>query len=300
MSSFDGWLEPEDVVSRQVLVGTMASIAESLDEPPVDNGEVTLSTEGNAASISNLGFHAKSVVADGFTATVPLPTDPPDDCSYWGLKTTIDPCPPREVTECACPRAEQRHASVIRSDDDILSLTLSMVFRSSAGVEGGGPSPGLNAEVFPRWGSNDLEKSFNDSDLAQNVWAFELPELSPVNSSNVLANFTQTILGGTVFLEAFRFVTEYAGRKTAYLNELEFEVRCQYVEKLEIAPTEAGIPTYGENPEDQYRIRSVFDRFALSKDQEETLAGGNAVYVRYVLLNNDAYWWKLQATPAEE
>jgi hypothetical protein len=300
MSSFDGWLEPEDVVSRQVLVGTMASIAEALDEPPVDNGEVTLSTEGNAASISNLGFHAKSVVADGFTATVPLPTDPPDDCSYWGLKTTIDPCPPREVTECACPRAEQRHASVIRSDDDILSLTLSLVLRSSAGEEIVVPDVGDPSQDFPRWGANELEKSFNGSDLAQNVWALELPEQSPVTTTNLLGSFTSTVLGGTVFLEAFRFVTEYAGRKTAYLNELEFEVRCQYVRKLEVVPTPAGIPSYGENPVDQYGISRVFDRFALSKDQEETLADGGVVYARYFLTDTNAYWWKLQATPAEE
>lgn len=327
MASFDGWLEPEDTSFRRVLIGTVPSILKQIDAPPedeeppegyvpfVDDGKVTIATTGGCG-ILDWGSHAKGIGPDAFTPMVPPPPPdeddeeaepPPYDCSYWGMKTTIDPCPPREVTACACPRAAQRHSSAIVSSEDIQTFTLSLVWRSTDGTEGGGPPGGWPREDFAEFGEVNLESSFNGSALPQNVWAAEVDERSPVETTDTLGTYTRTVQGGAVFVEAFRFVTEHTGLKTAYLNELEFDVRFRGIVKTEIEPTEEGEQTFGKSPEDRYNTTTAHDRFAISKDQEESFANGDAVYARFKFsqvgffkYQGGAYWWKLQKTQSPQ
>jgi hypothetical protein len=74
-----------------------------------------------------LGIYSPLLNFDGYTPSVPSLTDPAADCSYFGLTTTIDPCPPAKVSLCASPKVAQKHASAIRCNGDITSLKVSLV-----------------------------------------------------------------------------------------------------------------------------------------------------------------------------
>jgi hypothetical protein len=98
----------------------------------------SLDTEKNKSSIGitggffldhglAIGEYSPLVNHEGYTPSVPALTSPPVDCSYFGLTTTIDPCPPANVSACASPRVAQKHASAIRCDGDIGAIKLSLV-----------------------------------------------------------------------------------------------------------------------------------------------------------------------------
>jgi hypothetical protein len=98
----------------------------------------SLDTEKNKSSIGitggffldhglAIGEYSPLVNHEGYTPSVPALTSPPVDCSYFGLTTTIDPCPPANVSACASPRVAQKHASAIRCDGDIGAINISLV-----------------------------------------------------------------------------------------------------------------------------------------------------------------------------
>jgi len=60
------------------------------------------------------GQFYRSESQDGFTPHVPYGLAAPANCSYFGLTTTIDPCPPA-LLHCPVPSAAQPHASLVRS-----------------------------------------------------------------------------------------------------------------------------------------------------------------------------------------
>jgi hypothetical protein len=67
--------------------------------------------------------------AEGFVPRVPPPSPSTAHprCSYFGLSTTIDPCPPGTVSPCAGPLAGQPHSSVIRSAEEITDFEIELV-----------------------------------------------------------------------------------------------------------------------------------------------------------------------------
>lgn len=87
-----------------------------------DEGIVRLTAVSAGDGKSGLGLYryGKGV----FTPSVPKPTSPPSDCSFFGLTTTIDPCPPKTLTLCKSPRAAQAHDSLIRCDTPITKWTI--------------------------------------------------------------------------------------------------------------------------------------------------------------------------------
>jgi len=292
MASFDGWPEPENVASRNVLIGTRPSIGRQASAPLDDDGSVTISTT-QGFEIGDWGSHARTVVADGFTPCVPpdeLAEQGPDDYGYWGLRTTIHPCLPRTVTACACAKSNQRHASAIRSIDEIPALTVSVVKRNSTtGAEEAESVTNEHPTTLLRWGAVEFSGELTGDALPQNMWSAELPALPETTKTNAFGTERVTILGGTALVQAFRWVTEYESRQTAYLNELEIEVRFRYTAKRAFEP----FPGQGEAPDDEYNVGAEFDRFALSREQEDRLAAGEAVYVSFALgLENG--WWKIQ------
>jgi hypothetical protein len=146
-----------DTSSTTLTIGTTASISKELEEMPQPDG--TFKIESTGGVIANWGQTRKGIETDGFTPQVPPQSDSPDDCSFWGLTTTIDPCPPKTL-RCPVAKAPQRHASVIRMEEDLPSFkaTLSVPGSAAAGVT-------LN-----------LFNQASDGSTPQNTWRAEIEE----------------------------------------------------------------------------------------------------------------------------
>jgi hypothetical protein len=169
MASANGWLAPLDTSSTTLTIGTTASISKELEEMPQPDG--TFKIESTGGVIANWGQTRKGIETDGFTPQVPPQSDSPDDCSFWGLTTTIDPCPPKTL-RCPVAKAPQRHASVIRMEEDLPSFkaTLSVPGSAAAGVT-------LN-----------LFNQASDGSTPQNTWRAEIEEdLKPHEASTFQA-----------------------------------------------------------------------------------------------------------------
>jgi hypothetical protein len=169
-------------------------------------------------------------------------------------------------------------------------LTVSVVKRNSTtGAEEAESVTNEHPTTLLRWGAVEFSGELTGDALPQNMWSAELPALPETTKTNAFGTERVTILGGTALVQAFRWVTEYESRQTAYLNELEIEVRFRYTAKRAFEP----FPGQGEAPDDEYNVGAEFDRFALSREQEDRLAAGEAVYVSFALgLENG--WWKIQ------
>lgn len=307
MSSFDGFLEREDVSYGGQIIGTVPSITKETGAPSQEEQQVvTISTKGGFGigkyGVGTLGSHAKSVAPDSFTPAVPaaferppgIDTDddgvedePPagwdDDCSYWGLGTTIWPCKPRRVSSCACPKKSQTSASVIVGAGDRESIRLRIESERTAPPVAGGPTEDnprfLNYPFLPALCGDILcSRSYNGIRLPQNTWAGAIPSLAPISHDSSFYReqekkwfqgvTTLTLLGGKASISAFRYALAYGSRKTAYLSELEFVVDLMFCTKWQYDPADPDETA----PEDLYRAQSFTDRFCLSRDQEIILS----------------------------
>ena len=128
------------------------------------------------------------VNTEGFSPCVPLDEQSNADCSYWGLGTSIFPCPPLTVTPCAAPRIPQKHGSAIRSNVEIKNITASVVPMSIAtGQQTGIPQTALEkdeltdinaqiggADIIRLMGMNaqtfNAISTFDGKPLPQNIW----------------------------------------------------------------------------------------------------------------------------------
>jgi hypothetical protein len=153
-------------IGRVVSVGKDSTLSDATDvavettdgmflETDIVNGDAANTDEG----IIGLGTFRTAEVK-GFVPRVPPLTDPPARCGYFGIGTTIDPCPPGRVSECAAPTVGQPHSSAIISDEDITEFSATIVSRGEDGSEiesdepvyltGGDTAfPSLDSEGYP-------------------------------------------------------------------------------------------------------------------------------------------------------
>ena len=128
MADMDGYLRQIDCATTvgTVGIGRAVSIGKQLS---LDSKKAAseIGTKGGSFLTPGMGTFSPLVNYEKYSCGVPSLTSPADDCSYFGLTTTIDPCPPALVSACASPDAQQRHASAIRCDEDITSIEVSLV-----------------------------------------------------------------------------------------------------------------------------------------------------------------------------
>ena len=107
---------PVDVSHYSQALGPRPTLTAEFNEEAYD-GLCSLTAGDQGFGVAGLGtyFYGKTAFAPG----VPHPTLPPADCSYFGVRTTIDPCPPATLGDCAVPRLTQKHSSLIACDGDI-------------------------------------------------------------------------------------------------------------------------------------------------------------------------------------
>lgn len=153
MASENGWLAPIDTANTTVLIGATASISKELEELPQPDGVFSIQSTGGVIN-NNWGQTRKGIETDGFTPQVPPQSDSPADCSFWGLATTIHPCPPKTL-RCPVAKVAQRHASVVRREQDLTSFDLTL--------EGGGQ------QFF----TANLQNQANGNPTSQNTWYWE-------------------------------------------------------------------------------------------------------------------------------
>lgn len=170
MASDDGWLIPQDTSSEVYTIGDMLSISKAIALLPELDG--TFRITSNGGNISDWGSARLGNQTDGFTPCVPPQSSPPADCSYWGLTTTIDPCPPKTL-RCPVAKTAQRHASIIRRVNDLESFQLSMVRRDPTTGNEIAPVAGSDLGLF---GPVTMAKTAYSENLPQNCWYASLPQ----------------------------------------------------------------------------------------------------------------------------
>lgn len=169
MASSNGWLIPQDTSSEIYTLGEMLSISKQIDSLPPADGTFSITSTGGV--ITDWGAARLGNQSDGFTPCVPPQSDWPTDCSYWGLTTTIDPCPPKTL-RCPVAKSPQRHASILRREQELESFTLSLIRLDATTNEEVAPVPGSDVELFD---SATLSKTAYGENLPQNCWYTSLP-----------------------------------------------------------------------------------------------------------------------------
>ena len=201
-----------------------------------------------------LGTYSPLVNYKGYTPSVPSLTSPADDCSYFGLTTTIDPCHPANVSACASPKIAQKHASAIRCDGDIESIEVSLVAfdengnpQDLSGVKFGNVTGGLG------WGTPELPVDFyvNDGTVQGPSWS---------QLANAQGNRTAAFLMG-LSGQPYTFTTTLDG-KTLPQNVWA----CVDGERQAALPVQKAVTrkpdvicTGETNPGEWYSVRYTFD-----------------------------------------
>jgi hypothetical protein len=113
-------------------IGRVASLSGTvtLGKTAFENASKKLSTVSASATVTvpvTIGEYSPRLIRDGYVPGVPPLTSPPPGHSYFGLTTTIDPCPPASLSACVAPSAAQLHASAIRCDEDIDGFEVELV-----------------------------------------------------------------------------------------------------------------------------------------------------------------------------
>ena len=182
---------------RSTRLGLVSSVHELENKDGYTTPSLALATSGNvtASRFDGGSFTQPQYPVGRFTAPkrvgfVPgVPAgDAAPDCSWWGLRTSIDPCPPMVFPECKAPRGPQRHASLIRTEEDILGLNVGVQLYF----------PGVPSEVLVF----DDAFSLSGVGISQNWWR-------SVSSSRV------------AYAMATRAAAEFVGLGTATLGELQ-------------------------------------------------------------------------------
>lgn len=281
MAAAESWPRPKDLTQGPtVFIGPVPSIGMSQESFDQQDGRMRFACSG-LASIADWGSVRAAGVVDGFSPN--CPADSPDSsvCSYFGLTTTIDPCPPKTLT-CPAPLGHQRHSSAFRSNDEITSLKVSMVTRGDVDFRP------------PVWLSHILGRTIYGKTLPQNMFgaviaAQAMPQdPAPVPFLNPPAP-TYTVESGVVWAAAYRYARPYVALETATLTELVIEVYQQILVKE--------TPLFGAAT---YRRYFVSDRLGFSREDEDRLLSGSVVEFAYPGIGSftapfrAAYWWQVQ------
>lgn len=297
MAMDGGWKEPIDVSSTTVQIGSVMSISKSVGSLPPPDGKLKIESTG--AVLRDWGKTRGGIYTDRFTPQVPTQSGSQDDCSYWGLSTTIDPCPPKRLV-CPVAKVAQKHSSVIRSNDDKTSFTLSHI----------------SADGNVEW-SIIVSNEIDGVKTAQNSWIGRLEEdLEPhdpiiIPRGNALGQPEQALWGylyrlnngdtysrsaggwqlvtdgkavapdggsfppvgrvkGIVFVNACRNASQHLSLETSILWELELYVNVRTIVR-------SVDPQTGAVRDDLFGIGTDRLRVTFSRDKEDEFAAGQTV-----------------------
>lgn len=261
-------------------VGDIASIGQSVGSFETQTGRVRFACE-NKTVIGNWGATRSAGLVDGYSPNCPADQPETDDCSFFGLTTTIDPCPPKTLS-CPAPNAPQRHSSALRTSGEILSFKISMVQKEPLDFRP------------PVWAEYTVSNTLYGRTLYQNLYAAEI-ESGPVPTNPAPIPFlnppapTYTVESGVIFVFPTRRLLEVAALQTAIPEELRITIR----QELLVRQTSLlGAVTYWAT--------AIFDVLTLSKNDEDALLAGEPVEIPYGnIVSNEApfrraFWWRLQ------
>lgn len=282
MAAETPWPRPVDVnVPNVVTVGTVSSIGREVETLPEQDGTFRFGCTGNAY-IRDWGSVRSAGKVEGYSPNCPADEPESPDCSWFGLSTTIDPCPPKTLA-CPAPNADQRHSSAIRSTSEITALKISMVRKEPLDFEP------------PVWTEYTLGTTLYGRTLPQNLYGFQIPA-GPVPTSPAApipflnppapAYFVEA---GVIFAAFFRRLYELPALKTSIPEELRIFIRQQLLVRQ--------TPTFGAST---YRTDGFYEIVTLSRADEDALIAGQPVEIPYrpVLSNvapfRRAFWWRIQ------
>lgn len=274
------WLRPLDTSFTTSTIGDTMSITKTVASLPAMDGQFKITSSGGL--IYNWGQTRQGLYADGFSPRMPGPTNPPADCSYWGLTTTVDPCEPA-LLRCPVAKVAQRHASILRRDNDLPSFRVSVVVRDLTTGADIVPAPAGSA---PYWfGPITASNTADGQTLAQNVWFGQIPErLTADPGTGIMVG----VVEGEVWLLALRQASEYLGLKSSMLWELEFDATIRVLVRSVDPGTGAAVEA----------LDTTRSRIVLSKDDEDAWANDQTFYVRSQIPGAVlGYWWKFEPLP---
>jgi len=275
-------------------VGQLASISESREN--------TASAESLTISLSSaghIGKHDPGTVSHRptqdlfapqmpFNVTGPTGMTGPSDCSYYGMRTTIHPCPPA-LLPCPMPRLSQPHNSAFRHGRGSNGITVTL----SGAAWDGGPSFANEvriADSLESYGPLEFVTTRNGLAMPQGAWALDVSsdarqlvrtsEFSIVTAVAGVGVETRYLSkrffdGGTLkgTITAGRSLTQYPQLQTSYGWQLRLRMRLEIshsysFETQIISGPEVFIPTPG--PETRSFVTNEF--YAVVSESEE-LAG---------------------------
>jgi hypothetical protein len=194
---------------RSVVIGASTSIARVADTPTqtapllVGLGS-NVSCERIAPDLGRVGIVQARKGSDVFAPHVASGEDPPPDCSYFGLTTTIHPSPPRNLS-CPMPRITEPHNSAFLHGGGAGDVVLQLL-----------QAPSGNTALI-NYGPITFRRVIGGRTMAPNTWALDA-------GSNV------------GFLTAQRRVTQYDYLASAFPWELLLDVRAYFT-----SPSAVGI-----------------------------------------------------------
>ena len=269
----------------------------------------TVQASGNLFLPADVGtMHERD--ADTFTPSVPVDFEQAaesDDFSFFGMPATFYPSPPRRVTQCAAPRADQSHGSLIHGGHVIQSISVELEefahFYNNFVTERIDRTPvGTSVLNYYYGNARTFGKVLGGVQATQNVWvhrannlAFNIgtgvtssegesattsiPELidSPLN---YLEDFgaSCTMKSTQAHLVARRAAYVYPDLDTATLGELVFDMYFRLafdLKKSDPAGGETSVPWLGY----WFAIRLTREQEALLVAGEEVRASGNSILI---------------------
>ena len=171
-----------------------------------------------------------------FDATGPTGATGPTDCSYYGMSTTIFPCPPA-VLACPMPRSPQPHNAAFRHGRGANGITVT-----------------LTGGKFDYFGPLSFVPTRNGHSMPQGTWATTAtsseqvlvrqngPFFFPNNQSYWIDRIYRDSASLTGTLTAVRAVTEYPALGQAYPWNIELRMTLEVVEQFSVAREVVGSP----------------------------------------------------------
>lgn len=310
-----GWLmqKPYFRITRsfptsRVRIGDVATLTATSDAPPERSPTLAFSS-GTSWTPNNAQFSLRER-GDGFVPTLPVGDNPPENCSYFGLTSTIHPCPPR-ILSCPVPVAAQPHASTMLYGGGSNNLSLQVVFSDRSTGEDATLTdsdetiiPGVvsnlsRLKLLSLHGLMDLGTTLLGENLPQNFWTRESDASAQFVNTVDLGVFGRTTTRSLkkihAWIRATRGVQQWDHLETAYPDELFLEITVRMVIREHVTYFES---QGGPNavPEDELpTVRSwvVRDGIGVSEAQEQAGTFYISCGITTGLPGNKMPFWKI-------
>ena len=294
--------------NRTAQVGQYATLTTTSSSPP--SRDVGLSFSNGVSWSRNRASLSLREQGDGFVPTLPAGDNPPDNCSYFGLTTTIHPCPPR-VLACPAPVASQPHASSMLYGGGTGSVSLKVVFcdrATGAEVPLTDDDEVLQAGIFTDLsrlkllslhGPLTLGTQLLGESLPQNFWTSETEADVGFTTVEDRVLFEQTTERSLVKLHAWlwatRNVTQWDHLQTAYPAELNLRLAVRLVvrEHVTYAESQAGPGAVPDDETPSVRSLVVLDSVGVTKAQEQAGTFYISCGITTGLPGNKMPFWKI-------